>query len=48
VRSSESAACSGGGAGDSRLVDVGAGADALEVFCEHAEGREWNGSAERV
>ena len=38
VRSSESAVCSGGGAGDSRLVGVGAGADALEVCCARAEG----------
>jgi len=36
------------GAGDSRMVDVGAGADALEVCCEHAEGREGKGCAERV
>jgi len=39
VRSSESAAYSR--KGDSRLVDADAGADALEVCCEHTEGREW-------
>ena len=39
VRSSESAAYSM--EGDSRLVGADAGADALEVCCEHMEGREW-------
>jgi hypothetical protein len=40
LRSSESAAYSKG-EGDSRLMGAGAGADALEVCCEHTEGREW-------
>ena len=39
MRNSENAAYSR--EGDSRLVGAGAGADALEVCCEHTEGREW-------
>jgi len=39
VRSSESAPYSR--EGDSRFVGAGTGADALEVCCEHTEGREW-------
>ena len=40
MRSSESVTYPRG-EGDSRLVGVGAGADALEVCCEHMEGIEW-------
>ena len=39
MRSSESAAYSR--EGDSKSVGADAGADALEVCCEHTEGGEW-------